>query len=274
MYDDLARTQQRPLLESLVVNAVIPSVVVSLVLNLADMRCDFGGMRYYDTYSGYSKYSHYTESDYMRAMSSVASITIHASLGAAVLFGNTKSGRSTPSVAIDTVAMVLPEPPRRGVASGISIGVPTPEPSSFPDVASIPILTSVLQGEALIHPLFPTDWAPRAGVPSGGPDGSGVAFGNAAPEVLSGPIPVYPELLRQAGVEGQVVLEARVDSTGRVQRASIAVVSATHQGFVEPARQALLATLFRPAQVNGRAVSILVRVPFAFSIRGGTGRAR
>ena len=105
-------------------------------------------------------------------------------------------------------------------------------------------------------------------------DGSSVTLGDAAPEVLSGPIPVYPELLRQAGVEGQVVLEARVDSTGRVQRASISVVSATHQGFVEPARQALRATLFRPAHVNGRAVPILVRVPFAFSIRGGTGRAR
>jgi len=71
-----------------------------------------------------------------------------------------------------------------------------------------------------------------------------------------------------------VVLEARVDSTGRVQKGSVSVVFATHPGFVEPARAALLATLFRPARVNGRAVAMLVRLPFAFSIRGGTGRAR
>ena len=229
-------------------------------------------MRYYDTYSGYTYYSHYTESDYMRAMSSVVSITIHASLGAAALFGSTKSARGTTTVAIDTLSIVLPEPSRRSDESGISIGVPTPEPSSFPDVPWIPLVDGVLQREASI-PLR-TDWAPSPGARSGQPDGAAMIFGNAGPEVLSGPIPVYPELLRQAGVEGQVVLEARVDSTGRVQRASIAVVSSTHRGFVEPARQALLATLFRPAHVNGRAVSVLVRVPFAFSIRSGTGRAR
>jgi len=210
----------------------------------------------------------------MHAMSSVASITIHAALGAAVLFGTTKPGRTTPAVAIGTVPMVLPEPARHGAESGISIGTPTPELSSTSDLGSIPVLTSVLQSEAFVGPTFPTEWAPSAGARSGQPDGWGLTFGEAAPEVLSGPIPVYPELLRQAGVEGQVVLEARVDSTGRVQRASISVVSATHQAFVEPARQALLATLFRPARVNGRAVPTLVRVPFAFSIRGGTGRAR
>lgn len=209
----------------------------------------------------------------MRVMSSVASITIHAALGAAVLFGTTKPGRTTPAVGIDTVPMVLPEPARRSVESGMGIGVPTPQLSPTPDFGSIPLLTDVLQSEALIRPAFPTDWAPSAGVRSGQPDGSAGTLGDAAPEVLSGPIPVYPELLRQAGVEGQVVLEARVDSTGRVQRASVSVVSATHQGFVEPARQALPATLFRPAHVNGRAVPVLVRVPFAFSIRGGTGRA-
>jgi protein TonB len=94
------------------------------------------------------------------------------------------------------------------------------------------------------------------------------------PEILAGPLPVYPDLLRQAGIQGQVLLEALIDSTGRVLVASISVVSATNPGFVDPARQALIATLFRPARVNGRAVSMLVRVPFAFSIRGGTGRAR
>jgi TonB family protein len=125
-------------------------------------------------------------------------------------------------------------------------------------------------------PFFPTDWVSRRWGGEGVPlDGSSwAAWETAAPEVLSGPLPVYPELFRQAGIEGRVILEARVDSTGRVQRASISVISATHPGFVEPARQALIATLFRPARVNGRAVLMLVRVPFAFSIRGGTGRAR
>jgi protein TonB len=91
------------------------------------------------------------------------------------------------------------------------------------------------------------------------------------PEVLTGPLPAYPELLRRAGIEGQVVLEALVDTTGRVHPTSISVVSVTNPGFIAPARQALLATLFRPARVGGRPVPMRVRVPFAFSIRGTGG---
>jgi len=93
-------------------------------------------------------------------------------------------------------------------------------------------------------------------------------------EVLTGPLPVYPELLRQAGVHGSVVLEAVVDTTGRVLATSIAVVSTTHPGFVAPARQALLATLFRPAMVGGKAIRMRVRIPYEFAIRNGPGRAR
>jgi protein TonB len=87
--------------------------------------------------------------------------------------------------------------------------------------------------------------------------------------VLTGPVPAYPDLLRQAGIQGHVVLEAIVDSSGRVLSESILVISATNQGFVAPARQALLATLFRPARIGGRAVRMRVRLPFEFTLRRG-----
>ncbi|OLC85930.1 MAG: hypothetical protein AUG85_00825 [Gemmatimonadetes bacterium 13_1_20CM_4_66_11] len=94
------------------------------------------------------------------------------------------------------------------------------------------------------------------------------------PQVLTGPLPRYPELLRQAGIQGRVLLEAIVDTTGQVLRDSILVVSATQSEFVAAARQALLTTLFRPAFVAGRAVRTRVRIPYEFAIRSGTGRAR
>jgi len=87
--------------------------------------------------------------------------------------------------------------------------------------------------------------------------------------VLTGPIPAYPELLRQARIQGHVVLEAIVDSTGRVLAESILVISATHPGFVASARQALLVTVFRPARIGGRAVRMRVRLPFEFTLRRG-----
>ena len=210
----------------------------------------------------------------MRAISSVASISIHAAVGAALLLGTTKSGRSTPAPEYTVIADLFPMPSSRNAESGIGIETLTPDVRRVLDLGSIALPSSLLQHEALAPSAFPTSWAPRSGAEGDHATGWGAGLAESAPEVLSGPLPVYPDLLRQAGVEGQVVLEARVDSMGRVQRASISVVSATHPGFVEPARQALIVTLFRPARVNGRAVSILVRVPFAFSIRGGTGRAR
>jgi TonB family protein len=208
----------------------------------------------------------------MRAMSSAVSITFHIALGAAVLFGTAKTGSSNPT-RYPEVVVVFPQPHRTDPESGS--GVPRIDAPAIPDVPMLSLPAIALQTGAPSQPAFPTYLPSTMTTGTGPPTGawSGV-LSEAGPEVLTGPLPVYPELLRQAGVQGRVLLEAVVDTTGRVQAASISVVSATHPGFVAPARQALLATLFRPARVGGRAVSMLVRVPFDFTIRGGTGRAR
>ena len=99
-------------------------------------------------------------------------------------------------------------------------------------------------------------------------------FGETRPEVLSAPLPRYPDLLRQAGIGGRVVLEAVVDTAGRAERASIVIAEATNPAFVGPAREALLATLFRPGAVNGRAVRVRVRIPYEFTLKDGTSHAR
>lgn len=205
----------------------------------------------------------------MRAISSAASITVHAAVAAALLFGTTTPGRSE-SPSIDTIDLIFPQPPSRtaGTGGGAAGPIQIPRLDWSADPVTIRSLAPLLETGG-VTPTFSSDWVPSS---DGGNAGFSVA--EMAPEVLSGPLPIYPDLLRQAGVEGQVVLEARVDSTGRVQKGSVSVVLATHPGFVEPARQALMSTLFRPARVDGRAVSMLVRVPFAFTIRGGTGRAR
>ena len=206
----------------------------------------------------------------MRAFSSLASITVHVAIGAAVLFGTAKTGRSNPTPQPDVV-VVFPE--RTSELAG-TVGVPAIGQPALPDVPVIPLPSNLLSIAASSHALWPTSVPSSATTVGVQPPAAGAgAVSEERPEVLAGPLPAYPELLRRAGIEGQVLLEARIDSTGRVQAASIWVVSATNPDFVGPARQALLATLFRPARVNGRPVSMLVRVPFAFSIRGGTGRA-
>ena len=108
----------------------------------------------------------------MRAFSGVASITIHVGLGAAVLLGPAKTGRSNPK-SPDPVSIVFPQPAARTTTSETRF----------------------------------------------------VSFRRLIPSLLA-------------------------------------------------ARQALLATLFRPAFVSGRAVRVRVRIPYDFTIRNGTGRAR
>jgi protein TonB len=79
--------------------------------------------------------------------------------------------------------------------------------------------------------------------------------------------PRYPDLLRQAGIDGRVLLRFTVDTTGRVDPASVAVVNSTHDLFTSAARTALLAFRFRPAEVNGRHVRALAEMPFEFAIK-------
>jgi TonB family protein len=94
-----------------------------------------------------------------------------------------------------------------------------------------------------------------------------VALVTEQPDRLAGPIPAYPPILKQAGIQGRVTLEAVVDTAGRVEPGSVRVVSSPNPLFDPPSVAALRATLFRPARVNGRAVRVLIKLPFDFVIR-------
>jgi TonB family protein len=78
--------------------------------------------------------------------------------------------------------------------------------------------------------------------------------------------PQYPMQLRQARVEGHVLLRFVVDETGRVEPNSVNVVSATHSRFEAPARQAMATCRFRPARFNDRAVRVTVVAPVDFRL--------
>lgn len=86
------------------------------------------------------------------------------------------------------------------------------------------------------------------------------------PERISFPQPEYPRMLLEARIEGQVVLEAVIDSTGHAEPPSIKVVSSTNRAFEAPAKDALRKALFRPGRVRGQAVRVLVHLPLRFVI--------
>jgi TonB family protein len=88
------------------------------------------------------------------------------------------------------------------------------------------------------------------------------------PVLLTSPAPSYPDELRQARVQGRVVLRCIIDREGRVEWSSIEVFFGVHMGFIDAAKQALRRARFRPGQVRGQPVRTLIHFPYDFKITG------
>jgi protein TonB len=88
------------------------------------------------------------------------------------------------------------------------------------------------------------------------------------PEVQAGSCiaPRYPEILRQAGIEGRVLIEFVIDTLGRAERSGLRVINSAHQLFEGPAREAVMSCRFRPGRIQGRAVRVRVQQPINFTI--------
>jgi TonB family protein len=75
----------------------------------------------------------------------------------------------------------------------------------------------------------------------------------------------YPPLLRSAGVGGDVVLRFRVLENGRVDSASVQVLSSSTEQFNEPSTRSVRSLAFDPARVNGRPVKAWTVLPIRFA---------
>jgi protein TonB len=84
--------------------------------------------------------------------------------------------------------------------------------------------------------------------------------------VLASGKPRYPEALRQAGIDGSVLIQFTVDTLGRVDMGSVKILKSTHDMFTDAVRQSLGAFRFKPAEVNGRRVPALAQMPFEFHL--------
>jgi len=102
----------------------------------------------------------------------------------------------------------------------------------------------------------------------GSGDVSAESMVDERPVFLSGPPAWYPPLLRQAGIQGTVLVRAIIDTTGRAEPASVQVVKSPHPGFDQAAINALLQARFRGGRFRGRAVRVLITFPVDFRAQG------
>ena len=110
----------------------------------------------------------------------------------------------------------------------------------------VPVLAEEPFQQALTYQEFEVDSAATRDPASGGP--------------------VYPDSLRLRGVQGEVLVEFAVDTTGHADSATFKVVESTHPEFAQAVRDALPRMLFTPAVTQGRRVRQLVRLPMKFKL--------
>src|SRR5215217_1983451 len=77
----------------------------------------------------------------------------------------------------------------------------------------------------------------------------------------------YPDMLRSANVEGEVLAQFVVDTTGRFEAGTFKVLKSSHELFTAAVKSALPNMKFYPAEVGGRKVKQLVQQPFTFSLQ-------
>lgn len=78
--------------------------------------------------------------------------------------------------------------------------------------------------------------------------------------------PAYPDSLYAYRVEGEVLAEFVIDTTGEVREGSVGIVSATHRLFADAVERALFASTFEPARHEGRKVPQVMILPFRFQL--------
>jgi protein TonB len=207
----------------------------------------------------------------------IASVTGHTALVAAALYATAQTHNSprisehlehayyvAPSHPAPVISPT-PSTPAGHVAThrSIFVDVKIPEMSPLLIDAGPPIVARPgdfvrQQGNAFGDP----------GTPAVSPDGAfraeqvdkqvGVVPGSSPPR--------YPESLRAAGVEGQVIAVFVVDEQGRAEAESVRFLNSDNELFEREVRAALRAMRFIPAEAGGKKVRQLVQMPFVFKL--------
>jgi TonB family protein len=82
------------------------------------------------------------------------------------------------------------------------------------------------------------------------------------------PAPRYPDVLRSANIEGDVLAQFVVDTTGTPIASTFKVLQSSHPLFTKAVESGLATLKFSPAVVSGKKVKQLIQMPFEFNLGG------
>lgn len=182
-----------------------------------------------------------------------------------------------------TISPVAPEPPRftprmeRPTAPPIGDAVPVPAVEAEARTIRTPLQNTLLDA---LPDTGLGDTSGYGGDPLGTSDGPVIIIDDSEnerpdpdsikvveqePRLVEAPAPVYPDLARQAQIEGTVVVRALVGRDGKVKE--VLLVRSAHDLLDRAALEATRGYAFAPAIQNGRPVAVWVSIPFRFRLR-------
>lgn len=109
--------------------------------------------------------------------------------------------------------------------------------------------------------------APNIGIPMPKPETQGLVKPESAPEPLKRINPKYPGEAKKDRLEGTVWIKIEIDETGKPTKAS--VLKSDAAVFDQPAIDAAMQWMFKPAMAKGKAVASIVTIPFRFALSEG-----
>src|SRR5256886_17055364 len=207
------------------------------------------------------------------ATTEIYTLSLHDALPiSGAVYATLNAGQTDNSVKVDTTVVYLQQqqqkPPEQ---QPVQLDIP---PKGFQTVVAPDVVPTNLPPVNLQEHFDPKDYSGtgvEGGLGSGMvPTGNEVfmeAIVEEKPAVLSGPTLQFPELLRQAQIQGRVLVQAIVDTLGRAGPNSVKGLQSPHPGFDQSAKSYVLQALFRPARGHGRAVRVLIQIPIDFRLK-------
>ncbi len=207
----------------------------------------------------------------------LSSLAIHSALIAGVVYATLHAAPSDSRVRMDTTVVLLtPETQQK-----------PPDPTPVQLVDALRGFQTVTVPAQIATDIPPVDLQQRfdpkdysgSGIEGGRANGIVVsgsevyaeALVEERPALLSAPPPEYPALLKQAGIQGRVILRAVIDTSGRVEPASVRIMKSPNPAFDQPTKDWVLKALFRPARLHGRGVRVFINLPVDYSLTPASG---
>lgn len=212
-------------------------------------------------------------------------VRAHAGLGAAVVVAHLaalcfllldnrqKIEPQVPQAEVE-VRLLIP-PPRQSPATPVRTPA-RPQKATRP-VAQVPALPATQSPTAIAEANIPAPTAvedPRqelANTPNSDVPVVPQQVTETPPTISSGveyvraPQPIYPDVAKRRGDQGQVIFRVLIGTQGQVEKIEIQ----KHSGVMsldEAGRQALLKAVFKPYLLQGKAVPVFVIVPISFKL--------